>query len=264
MFGPCHIAIGSPYGFLLQQAGGLNRVNREAQKYSAYLDGASDRIQGLNLSTTWLKVLEADEPFSIHFSIKLDALNSTISFTGTSSNYVWINVSSGGDLTLSFARTGPTVNGAETWDTNFSTGTWYDVVITSDATSTNRNLKCYVNKVEKSSTSVTPWPKANDVKSIPGKFTMGTFLNVVDYDLRVDRLASWNDVLTQAEVDYIYDEYPDLTADAGDYASSGNLQTYYKIEEGIGTVMADSSGNGNGNLTVVNATANFWSTDTRV
>ena len=93
---------------------------------------------------------------------------------------------------------------------------------------------------------------------------MGTFLNVVDYDFRVDRLASWSDVLTSAEITEIYDNYPDLTADSGNYTSSDRLETYYKIEEGSGTTMADSSGNSNGNLTVVNASTNFWSTDTRI
>ena len=93
---------------------------------------------------------------------------------------------------------------------------------------------------------------------------MGTFLNIVDYDFRVDRLYSWNSVLTQAEVTEIYNNYPDLTADSGDYVSSAKLQTYYKFEEGTGTILADSSGNSNNNLNIINGTANAWSTDTRI
>ena len=237
----------------------------ETQVYSAYLDGASDRIQGINLTTTWLKVIGDNNNFTIHFSLKLAALNSTISFTGTSSNYVWIVVDSAGDLQLSYALTSPSSSGSEKWDTNLSTNTWYDIVITADGSSTYRDLKCYVNKVEKSELTSTQWASNVDVAgSVAGKFTMGTFLNVVDYDFRVDRLASWSDVLTSAEITEIYDNYPDLTADSGNYASSNKLVTYYKIEEGSGTAMADSSGNGNNNLTVANATVNFWSTDTRI
>ena len=68
----------------------------ETQNYSAYLDGASDRIQGANMSTTWLKVWDTNQDFSLHFSLKLDALNSTISFTGTSTDYFWIVENSSG------------------------------------------------------------------------------------------------------------------------------------------------------------------------
>ena len=62
----------------------------------------------------------------------------------------------------------------------------------------------------------------------------------------------------------IYNNYPDLTADSGNYVSSANLETYYKFEEGTGTALADSSGNGNNQLNLINPTANVWSTDTRI
>ncbi len=235
----------------------------ETQNYSVYLDGASDRIQGPNMSTTWFKVMGANVEWSIHFSIKLDALNSTISFTGTSGDYVWLVVDSSGDLQLSYAISSPSTAGAEKWDTNFSTGTWYDVVITA-STDATRDLKCYVNKVEKTSVTSTNWDSSINNAAIAGKFTMGTFMNIVDYDFRIDRLASWSTVLTSAEITEIYDNYPDLTADSGNYAESARLQTYYKMEEGSGTTMSDSSGNSNNDLTVVNASVNFWSTDTRI
>ena len=235
----------------------------ETQNYSAYLDGASDRIQGLNLSTTWFKVMGANVAWSIHFSVKLDALNSTISFSGTATNYVWLVVDASGDLQLSYAISSPASAGLEKWDTNLSTGTWYDVVITA-SNDTSRDLKCYVNKVEKSATTATPWASSVNVTAIAGKFTFGTFLNIVDYDFRIDRLASWSSVLTSAEITEIYDNYPDLTANSGNYASSSDLETYYKIEEGSGTTMSDSSGNSNNSLSVVNATSNFWSSDTRI
>ena len=53
----------------------------ETRNYSAYLDGASDRIQGPNMSTTWLQVFDANAAFSLHFSIKFDVAPMTISFT---------------------------------------------------------------------------------------------------------------------------------------------------------------------------------------
>ena len=234
----------------------------ETQNFSVYLDGASDRIQGQSLATTWLKVMDANAAFTIHFSVKLDALNSTISLTGTATTFIWFVVDAGGDLTIQ-ATNSNVVQGLETWNTNFSTGTWYDIVITA-TDDTTRDIKCYVNKVEKSSTAVSSWAASYDVAAQSGKFTFGTFLNIVDYDLRIDRVASWSSVLTSAEITEIYDNYPDLTADSGNYASSNRLVTYYKMEEGTGTTMSDSSGNSNNDLSVVNATSNFWSSDTRI
>mgnify|MGYP003134447723 CR=1 FL=1 len=234
----------------------------ETQNYSVYLDGASDRIQGPNMSTTWLQVFDANVEFSLHFSIKLDALNSTLSFTGTSSNFFWMQVLADGNLTIQASISSSSV-GAVTFATGMSTGTWYDIVITA-TNDTTRVFKCYVNKSEVSVTTTTAFAASTDVAAIAGKFTLGTFLNVIDYDFRLDRLASWSTVLTAAEVTEIYDNYPDLTADSGNYAESARLVTYYKMEEGSGTTMADSSGNGHSNLTVVNATGNFWSTDTRI
>ena len=236
----------------------------ETQNYSVYLDGASDRIQGQTMASTWLKVFDADAEFSLHFSLKLDTLSSTISFTGTSSNFFWIQVDSGGDLNISSSISSSSV-GNTTFNTNMSTGTWYDIVITATAPSGgNRTLVCYINKSSVSVVTSTVFASSTDVAAISGKFTMGTFMNIADYDFRVDRLASWSTVLTAAEVTEIYDNYPDLTADSGDYAESARLQTYYKMEEGSGTTMADSSGNGNNSLSVVNASVNFWSTDTRI
>ena len=234
----------------------------ETQNYSVYLDGASDRIQAGSMAVSWLKVFTANNPFSLHFAVKLDTLNMTISFTGNSTNYVWLFVDAGGDLKLAYGISS-TLSGQEIWDTNLSTGTWYDIVITADA-STNRDVKCYVNKVEKTSTTAAAMPKADNPAGLTGKFTMGTFANIVDYDFRIDRLASWTSVLTSAEITEIYDNYPDLTADSGNYVSSDDLETYYKMEEGSGTTMADSSGNGNASLSVVNASVNFWSSDTRI
>mgnify|MGYP003109073588 FL=1 len=235
----------------------------ETQNYSVYLDGASDRIQGPNLSSTWLQVFDANAEFSLHFAVKLDALNSTISFTGTSTTFFWIQVNSDGDLNISATISGGLV-GNVTFDTSMSTGTWYDIVITA-TNDTTRSFICYVNGSAVSIlTTNAAFNASADIAAISGKFTVGTFLNVIDYDLRIDRLASWSTVLTAAEVAEIYNNYPDLTADSGDYAESARLVTYYKIEEGSGTTMSDSSGNSHSDLTVVNATGNFWSTDTRI
>mgnify|MGYP001187206523 CR=1 FL=1 len=235
----------------------------ETQNYSAYLDGASDRIQGAGLSTTWLKVMTADAAFSIHFSVKLDTAVTIISHTGSTTSFVMLSTDANGDLSFT-TMVSLSATGTVKFNAGLTTGTWYDIVITLQDQANLRTPKCYVNGSEVSVDTLTPFSNTTDYTSIAGKFTIGTFLNIVDYDFRIDRLASWNAVLSAAEVLEIYNNYPDLIADSGNYTSSSNLETYYKIEEGSGTTMSDSSGNSNGDLSVVNASGDFWSTDTRI
>ena len=169
---------------------------------------------------------------------------------------------SDGDINIQSQISAVTM-GSVTFNTNMATGTWYDIVITA-TNDTSRVFKCYANGSATSVTTTTVFNASTDIAAIAGKFTIGNFLNLIDYDFRIDRLASWSTVLTPAEVTEIYDNYPDLTADSGNYAESARLVTYYKIEEGSGTTMSDSSGNSHSDLTVINPTANFWSTDTRI
>ena len=250
---------------LLRQ-GRQSGLPAETQNYSAYLDGASDYISGFNIATTWLKVWTTNQDFSIHFSIKLDTVASqTISFTGSSTNFFWIQTDVNGRLTVS-ATISNAIVGFYAFDTSFAADTWYDIMLTSSAAGAfNRTLNLYVNGVATPAHTISAvFARTTDIAAIGGRFTIGTLLLAIDYDFRIDRLYSWTSELTQAEVTEIYNNYPDLTADSGNYVSSANLETYYKIEEGSGTTISDSSGNSNGNLTAFNATGNFWSTDTRI
>jgi len=76
----------------------------------------------------------------------------------------------------------------------------------------------------------------------------------------LDDVAIFNDTLSATEVTAIYNNgVPfDLTANKGDYASSGDLVGYWLFEEGTGTSVADSSTNSN-NGGLGNAWS--WSTD---
>ena len=67
------------------------------------------------------------------------------------------------------------------------------------------------------------------------------------FDGLIDEVAIWDDVLTASEVTAIYNNGAptDLTTDAGNYASSANLQGHWRMEEGSGTSVADSSSNSN-------------------
>ena len=77
----------------------------------------------------------------------------------------------------------------------------------------------------------------------------------------LDEVGNWSSVLTADEVSAIYNSGTpiDLSSDSGDYASSANLDGYWRMEENTGTTVEDSSSNSNAG-TLVNGTA--WSSTT--
>lgn len=235
----------------------------ETQNYSVYLDGASDRVQGGRANAMFQDFI-ADRNWTLKFSFKLDTLDvsQTISTSGPTSDYIWMGVATDGKLFL-YSVTGGTFRLTRVWTAGIAIDTWYEVVITCDASGSQRSLICYVNKVAK--TLHTTNVSTSSVSLLPasGKVTWGTFFNLVDHDFRLDTIASWNSVLTSAEVTSIYDSGPDLTADQHGYVSSASLTSYYKFEEGTGSSVADSSGHvGTLALTFINSPS--WSSDTRL
>ena len=140
------------------------------------------------------------------------------------------------------------------FNSNMSADTWYHVVITSDGSGTNRSNKCYIDGSEVSTTSTTPVASSTNLESHTGtaQLTTSNLASLAFYKQYLDQVATWDSVLTAAEITEIYDNNPLLTSDSGDYASSGDLQRYYKMDENTGTTAADSSGNGNAAFTLFN------------
>lgn len=265
MFGPNNIG-SMPIPTLLRQGGISTGPAPETQNYSVNLDGVSDMLRSKRQDHTWMKVMVANRAFSLHFSIKLTTVTTVIYWCGNSSDYVWMHVTSAGKLTLQYAITGASASsGVRTFNTNFAVDTWYDVVITASNDSL-RDFTCYVNGSAVTTQTVTSWPVTAEPAAIAGVAMIGTFFGVTDYNFKIDRIASWDGELTEDEVTEIYDNYPDLTADSGDYVSSAKLKTYYPIEEGSGTRLINQvdSGLAFRDFDVINATANFWDTDTRI
>ena len=75
-------------------------------------------------------------------------------------------------------------------------------------------------------------------------------------DGKINDWAFFNKRLDADNIAAIYNSGTtfDLTSNKGDYDSSSNLKAYYRMEEGSGTTVVDSSGN-TGDLTLVNGTA---------
>jgi hypothetical protein len=68
---------------------------------------------------------------------------------------------------------------------------------------------------------------------------------VNDFDGHINDVAIWSAELDEDAVSVIWNSGTptDLTADSGDYDNSSDLEAYWKMEEGTGTTVADSSGN---------------------
>ena len=75
----------------------------------------------------------------------------------------------------------------------------------------------------------------------------------------LDDAAVWSTALSSAEVSALYSGGNGLDArsDGGNYTSSGYLEGYWKMIEGTGSTLTDSSGNGNSGI-IVGAS---WRTD---
>ena len=67
------------------------------------------------------------------------------------------------------------------------------------------------------------------------------------FDGEIDEFSVWNDALSAAEITALYNSGNSLNAaaNAGNYTSSGNLQGYWKMNEGSGSSLADGSSNSN-------------------
>jgi hypothetical protein len=139
--------------------------------------------------------------------------------------------------------------------------------LTCDASGTNRDFKLYINGVE------IPASSGTDISNLNG-YTEVTLASSTNFESHVGSAtfnlqknanliasafvvqfgpqAFWDSVLTQAEIKEIYYNHPTLTSNSGDYTSSGDLQRWYKFDEGTGTSVADSSGNSGQAFDLVN------------
>ena len=139
--------------------------------------------------------------------------------------------------------------------------------LTCDASGTNRDFKLYINGVEIPASSGTDISNSNGYTEVTlasstnceshvgsATFNIHKNANLVAsaFVVQLGPQAFWDSVLTQAEIKEIYYNHPTLTSNSGDYTSSGDLQRWYKFDEGTGTSVADSSGNSGPAFDLVN------------
>ena len=240
----------------------------ESYNHSLYLDGTDDRVQG-GLTTSMFQDFTADQDWSLKFTFKLDTLGAaqTLCAVGPTTDYIWITVATDGKLVLYSVTGGSTSRLTRFWTAGIGVDTWYEVIITCDASGTQRALVCYVNGVAKTLHTTDVSTSSTSLLPASGKVGWGSFFNLVDYDFKLDSIASWSSVLTAVEASAIHGDSanpysPQLNKKKKGYVSAQYLTSYYKFEEGTGTSIADSSGHpGTTALAIINTST--WSDDTR-
>ncbi|MDG1090588.1 MAG: cadherin domain-containing protein, partial [Flavobacteriaceae bacterium] len=158
-----------------------------------------------------------------------------------------------GSLQLSMGQTGGR------WQTgvNVLPNVWQHVVAVYD----NGSMRMYFNGTEYST--------GNDEgnHSSTGMFTIGGNQTHSPHNYfggLIDEVAVWDEALSASEISTLYNTGSglDASSDSGNYTSSSNLVGYFKMNEGSGTIITDSSGSGNsGTLTNMDASSD-WVTGT--
>ena len=119
---------------------------------------------------------------------------------------------------------------------------WNHVVVTADVSS--NQMKVYLNG------SLDNTISKSNIQTVFD--SLGRYSNLWYYNGKMDEVAFWDSILSATEVSAIYNSGTptDLASNAGNYSSSSNLIGWYRMEEGTGTTVADSSSNSNtGTLT---------------
>ncbi|MDA8763660.1 thrombospondin type 3 repeat-containing protein, partial [Flavobacteriaceae bacterium] len=141
------------------------------------------------------------------------------------------------------------------WNTGVSInpGSWQHVVAIYD----NGAMRFYFNGTE----YTTNQNEGNHSSS--GMFTIGGNQSHSPHNYyrgQIDEVAVWNEALSANEITALYNSGVglDASSNSGDYTSSSNLVGYFKMDEGSGTTISDSSGNGaSGTLNNMNASSDW-------
>lgn len=259
MFGIANISVANPVSAAIAVQGGnlqANLSDSQSGKYSASLDGTDDKMTMFSSTGNFTNALMgAGNSWTFAFQVRFpsSAASKTIMFQGTSTSYVWVQTSSGGDLVWSTLSSSVT-RFSETWDTNFAADTWYHVVVVMDGSGSNYDAKCYVNGSEVSSIVQGSYSTSHSLANGGTKLSFGVLLNAIFYALLLDELAAWTVALDASNASALANLGQAPKKDKGNYNQSLNLWGLYRFEEGSGTTAADSSGNGRMDITLTNTT----------
>ena len=219
------------------------------ETYSLSLDGNSDFASG-NVST-----LNSLTDFSIslwfHFTASIPTSNEPILVMGgtAGSNRFYLQLLNSTTLrTPTNAYDGGTDNIVIDGDddhgiSEFVQDTWYHITRTQDGGA----VKLYLNAVE-----IGSWTTNAPGNAIGTSFHIGAYaLNNAGsegffFQGYIDDVATWDVALSAASVLAAYNNAVpfDLTNNRGNYTNASDLAAYWRMNDGTGSTITDSSGNG--------------------
>lgn len=210
-------------------------------------DGSGDRIDFGN-------ILQSYTEFTIEFWMKADAVNSGViiqlsagSGEDAEDNVSFnVNMAFGAELRLFYEYGSGSNESNTTSDFNLTTNTWIHVaVVRDDASGTALFYKNGV-LVETETASNDP----SDGTSSSANMTIGNNFNTTNgFNGELAHVRVWSDARSAGEIAHYYNRTIDSTA--------SNLVGYWKLDEGTGSTVADSSSNSNSG-TITDAT---WTVD---
>mgnify|MGYP006076729865 CR=1 FL=1 len=255
------LGLGTNFGSLsAQESASSNRFSypTETNAYAVNFDGSNDRstsgsASGVNSMTHELNGTNWSLQFYFKTATAGSLSNGFFLWKASSfSTYFRITLTNGSLGVTSQGVSGGGYGINTTFSTNCAVNTWYHIILTSDGSGTNRLTKCYLDGSLVTTTSQSDIASSKEVVPSSGNPGFANLAGFYHFEYTVDQWATWSEALSAAEVLELSTNTPDLTQNAGNYISSSRLQRYYKMDEGSGTSLADSSGNNRTALTLVN------------
>ena len=209
--------------------------------YSASFDGTDDHVTRSPLTLF-------NSSFSVAMWIKSNALgNETVLQQGA--NILRKNIRLGITLAgrVSFDLYGDALEAGDAG--SIQADTWYHIVFTFDNSSPYER-KIYRNGALLGSNNAGGAVSDTHLESdgsTPTTLYIGANRpgSSANFDGYLDEIGIWNTVLSADAIEDIYTTGAsvDLTSATGDYTAQGSLKVYYKMNEGTGTVVQDSTSN---------------------
>jgi len=203
--------------------------------YSLDFDGTDDyvncgndsslQISGDITCSCWLKTSSADSPMSL--IDKLGSNTGMFIFLSSGKPRIWIG-------------TGSAIVNYENIGSDLRDGAWHHLVVVND-----EDVATYVYI---DGTAYNNGTATDMAVNTANNFNIGSYSTTSwIFEGKIDEVAIWNSALTASEITAIYNSGTPiaLDSDSGNYSSSADLQGWWRMEEGSGSSVADSSDNTN-------------------
>lgn len=221
-------------------------------QYSLDFDGVDERVEITDHNDfSFTDGAGTDQPFSISAWVKADSFPFRIVTKGTNVAYEYAFYITGTSLlTMNVAQNSGQFIGRQ-YSSALSTGTWYHVVATYDASEVNGGLSLYLNgsAVDNTNSSAGVYTGMPNTAS---NVYIGGWAGVDYANGKIDEVSFWDKELSVAEVLEIYNS--GSPSDLSAHSAVGNIITWLRNGDGdTSPTILDQIGAHNGTMTNMEA-----------